>query len=160
MTVAENPASTGKRGDMTEKRMRRQWPFYWISQVNGHYVRVLESRLKPIGLDMPRWRVLMSLYEDNHLSVSEIADLAVLKLNTATKIIQRMAADGLVETRVRQADQRATEVALTIQGENARQLAVQEADKILAASFINMSPEEVASLNKILEKVFLHLKEI
>ncbi len=96
-----------------EKRMKKDWPFYWVSRVNARYAQVLERRLKPLDLDLARWRVLMSLYEDEHLSVSEIADYAVIKLNTVTKIVQRMIADGLVVTRVRPSDGRVTEVCLT-----------------------------------------------
>ncbi|GAN81637.1 MarR family winged helix-turn-helix transcriptional regulator [Acidocella aminolytica] len=137
--------------------MKRNWPFYWISQVNGRYVQVLERRLKPIGLDMPRWRVLMSLYEDGYLSVSEIAEFSVLKLNTTTKIVQRMIADGLVTTRQGVADGRVTEVTLTKAGEKLRHHALAEAEKILTSSFVNITPEELTTLNTLLEKVFIQL---
>ncbi|WP_247894370.1 MarR family winged helix-turn-helix transcriptional regulator [Azospirillum sp. B510] len=144
----------------SRKRMRRDWPFYWISRVNGRYVQALEQRLKPLNLDMPRWRVLMCLYEDEHQSISEIAEFSVLKLNTATKIVQRMLADGLVATRARPTDGRATEVTLTPHGDRMRQLAMAEADGILAASFVGISAEEMAALNGLLEKVFNRLGEV
>lgn len=144
----------------SRKRMRRDWPFYWISRVNARYVQVLEQRLKPINLDMPRWRVLMSLHEDEHLSVSQIAEFSVLKLNTATKIVQRMLADGLVVTRTSPADARATEVSLTPYGDRMRQLAMAEADSILAGSFLDIAPNDIATLNGLLQKVFNQLGEI
>jgi len=140
--------------------MKRNWPFYWISQVNGRYVQVLERRLKPIDLDMPSWRVLMSLYEDGYLSVSQIAEFSVLKLNTATKIVQRMLLDGLVETRSSPSDGRVTEVALTAKGDEMRRLALIEAEQILAASFVNIDREELKALNSLLEKVFTQLDEL
>lgn len=144
----------------SRKRMRRDWPFYWISRVNARYVQVLEQRLKPINLDMPRWRVLMSLHEDEHLSVSQIAEFSVLKLNTATKIVQRMLADGLVVTRTSPVDARATEVSLTPYGDRMRQLAMAEADSILAGSFLDIAPNDIATLNGLLQKVFNQLGEI
>lgn len=147
-------------GGLAVKRLKRNWPFYWISRVNGRYVQVLERRLKPINLDMPRWRVLMSLHEDGYLSVSEIADYSVLKLNTATKIVQRMMADGLVTTRVRPTDGRVTEVTLTPKGDEMRRLALLQAVNILNASFVNISDDELAALNGLLEKVFDRLGEI
>lgn len=142
-----------------EKRMKKDWPFYWVSRVNARYVHALERRLKPLDLDMARWRVLMSLYEDEHLSVSEIADYAVIKLNTATKIVQRMIADGLVVTRVRPTDGRVTEVCLTPEGDHLRRLARKEADAVFSSSFLNITPDELAQLNGLLEKVFLQLDE-
>lgn len=160
MNISEKANLVDAGETVSEKRMRRDWPFYWISRVNGRYVQVLETRLKPLGLDMPRWRVLMSLHEEDHLSVSEIAEYGVLKLNTATKIVQRMVADGLVETRVGKRDARATEVGLTPLGEKARRRAMKEADQILAASFLSITPEEVKALNGLLEKVLGRLNEI
>lgn len=142
-----------------DRRMKRDWPFYWVSRVNALYVQALEKRLQRVNLDMPRWRVLMSLYEDEHLSVSEIAEYAVLKLNTATKIVQRMVADGLVVTRSRPNDGRVTEVCLTHEGDRMRRLARTEADKIFAASFVDISPEELAQLNHLLSRVFDKLRE-
>ncbi|WP_335645213.1 MarR family winged helix-turn-helix transcriptional regulator [Azospirillum humicireducens] len=162
MSGSSSPQLPMQAGDQafSKKRMRRDWPFYWISRVNGRYVQVLEKRLKPLNLDMPRWRVLMCLYEDEHQSISEIAEASVLKLNTATKIVQRMVADGLVTTRVRPTDGRATDVGLTPYGDRMRQLAMAEADGILAASFVNISSEEMAALNGLLEKVFDRLGDV
>lgn len=141
-------------------KMKENWPYYWISRVNARYVQVLERRMKGIGLDMPRWRVLMSLYEEHYLSVSEIADFAVIKLNTATKVVQRMILDDLVTTRPRPGDGRVTEVTLTQKGDRARRLAMVEAEKILAASFVNITQAELVQLNGILEKLFVRLNDI
>lgn len=154
----ETPQSEGLTRQV--RHMKKNWPFYWISRVNARYVEVLERRLKTMGLDMPRWRVLISLYEEEHLSVSDIADFSVMKLNTATKVVQRMVQDGMVETRVRPNDGRVTEVSLTAKGDEMRQIALVEAEKILAASFVNIPAKELAALNGMLEKVLNRLKEI
>lgn len=142
------------------EHVKREWPFYWILHINARYAQVLERRLKPLGVDISRWRVLISLYEDRRLSVSEIAEFAVLKLNTTTKIVQRMVADGLVQTRVRPTDGRVTEVSLTEKGKEHRRLALIEAQAVFASSFADVSPQELASLNAILEKVYLQLERM
>jgi len=142
----------------TEKRMRKDWPFYWVCRVNARYINVLERRLKPLDLDVARWRVLMALFEDEHLSISEIAYYALIKLNTATKIVQRMVEDGLVTKRVRPTDARMTDVCLTAEGDRLRRLALKEADDVFSSTFVNISPKELAQLNGLLEKVFLQLE--
>ncbi|WP_377291856.1 MarR family winged helix-turn-helix transcriptional regulator [Rhizobium sp. SG2393] len=139
---------------------KKTWPFYWISRVDQRYVQVLEKRLKPIGIDAPRWRVLMSLREDTHLSVSEIAEFSAMRLNTTTKVVQRLAADGLVATRVRPTDARATEVSLTAAGERMGALALAEVRDIFDIAFRSVSTEEMDVLNGILEKVFDQLKRM
>jgi DNA-binding MarR family transcriptional regulator len=139
---------------------KKTWPFYWISRVDQRYVQVLEKRLKPMGLDAPRWRVLMSLHEDTYLSVSEIAEFSAMRLNTTTKVVQRLIADGLVTTRVRPTDARATEVTLTPEGERMGALALVEVRDIFELAFRSVSNQEMDVLNGILEKVFSQLKRM
>jgi MarR family transcriptional regulator, organic hydroperoxide resistance regulator len=153
-------ADMGRSALHIQSHMKRSWPFYWISRVNARYVQVLERKLKPIGLDVARWRVLISLYEEEYLSVSEISDFSTMRLNTTTKVVQRMIADDLVRTRVRATDGRVTEVCLTAKGDALRARALDEATKILAASFVNVSAEELSALNATMEKVFAEISRI
>ncbi|NIZ10995.1 MarR family transcriptional regulator [Pseudooceanicola sp. HF7] len=140
--------------------MKRNWPYYWVSRVNAGYVQVLERRLKPLGLDMPRWRVLISLYEEEYLSVSQIAEISTMRLNTTTKVVQRMQADGLITTRISPLDRRVTQVRLTPEGDVLRVRGLEEANRVLAASFVDVSADELAQLNATLEKVFGQLQRI
>lgn len=139
---------------------KQDWPFYWIVRTSNRYVQTMERRLKPIGLDVPSWRVLMCLHEDTYLSVSEIAEFSVIKLNTATKIIQRMTAQGLVTTRPRAEDLRVTEVTLTDEGDRQRLKARAVAETIFATAFADFSAEEQHQLNALLERVFNRLGEL
>ncbi|MHC9236401.1 MarR family winged helix-turn-helix transcriptional regulator [Pseudooceanicola sp. 502str34] len=148
--------ATGMEGQFR----KTEWPFYWITRTSARYFMALEKRLKPMGLDVPRWRVLMSLYEDEHLSVSEIADVCIIKLNTATKIIQRMVADGLVTTRSRPTDGRVTEVALTAKGDAKRREARAIADSVFEAAFSDLTVEERQLLNGLTERVFHRLGDL
>ncbi|MBT9246420.1 MarR family transcriptional regulator (plasmid) [Gemmobacter fulvus] len=139
---------------------KEDWPFYWISRVNARYVQVLEKRLKPLGIDVPHWRVLISLYESQYLSISEIAEMSTMRLNTTTKVVQRMIGDGLVTTRVRPTDGRVTEACLTEKGDRLRALALVEAREVFALSFPTVSASESAALNSILAKVFTQIDKL
>ncbi|WP_428925706.1 MarR family winged helix-turn-helix transcriptional regulator [Marinibacterium sp. SX1] len=133
---------------------KADWPFYWITQTSARYMQVMEARLKDIGMDIAYWRVLMSLYEDQTLSVSEISTYCIIKPNTATKIIQRMTAQGLVTTAPGTSDGRRTEVSLTEDGHAMRRRARAIADEIFGQAFAELSREEQMVLNLLLEKVF------
>lgn len=130
-----------------------EWPFYWLTRFTGRYIRQMELVLKPIGLDVPRWRVLMTLRNKEVLSVSEIADHAIVKLPTMTKIVQRMQAEGLVECRQSAADGRVTQVLLTAAGATAGQKAWEAANKIYERAFEDLSKKDVATLNKLLRTI-------
>lgn len=147
--TAENP-----------EHFRDTWPYFWIDRVSAYYLRALEKRLKHLGVDAPRWRVLISLYQQNYMSVSEIAEFSTLKLNTTTKIVQRMIADGLVDTRVRPTDGRVTEVCLTKKGDLLREQALAEVNRIRDESFQNVSAAELETINEILSRISHDLARI
>lgn len=113
--------------------------------------------LKPLDLDVPQWRVLMCLNDKVGLSISEIADLCIIKLNTTTKIVQRMQADDLVVCRPRRSDGRVTEARLTAKGKQLRIQARRRAEKVFADAFDGLEPAQVATMNAALEHVFTRL---
>ncbi len=139
---------------------KSDWPFYWITRASARYMQVMEKALKPVGIGHPEWRVLMSLYEGESLSVSEISEFCIIKLNTTTKIIQRMTADGLVTCRPRKTDGRVTEVRITEKGNVMRRRARAAADRIFARAFATLDADDVATMNRLLEKVFDDLTDV
>lgn len=130
------------------------WPYYWIARVNARYLLRMEELLKRDGLDISRWRVLSSLREHGTLGVSEISDYCILKLNTTTKIVQRMVVDGLVETRPSRSDARVTEVTLTHRGEQMARRAADSARIVFERSFSDFEPGEISQINGLLKRVF------
>lgn len=137
---------------------RAEWPFYWIARVTGRYFQRMEASLEDIGIDVPSYRVLMTLYEDRHVSISAIADACVIKPNTATRIVQRMTVDGLVVVQPSVSDRRVTEVSLTPKGESLRHQAKAIAESVLVQAFDGVSDAERQKLNRLLAGVFDRLK--
>jgi DNA-binding MarR family transcriptional regulator len=153
--VSGSPVSSGS--ETTDDFHLQEWPFYWLTRASGRYLETLEAALKGDGLDVPRWRVLMSLHGRDCASVSEIAEQAIVKLPTMTKIVQRMQADGLVVCRPRETDGRVTEVLLTESGRRAQALAWSKAASIYEEAFRNISDREVQTLNRLMGKIFHNL---
>lgn len=131
----------------------RSWPFYWLARAGGRYRARMEEMLRPAGLDMPRWRVLMTLHQDRVASVSEIAAHSIEKLPTMTKIIQRMEMDGLVRRQPRPSKERVMEVVLTDQGQLAGDDAWRSAATLYEQAFAGMSVEEIDHLTALLKRV-------
>ncbi|MFZ5965172.1 MarR family winged helix-turn-helix transcriptional regulator [Thalassococcus sp. BH17M4-6] len=139
---------------------KENWPFYWVSQINAAYENALERRLKHLGIDIASWRALMSLYDDGYLSVSEIAQHSAQKLNTTTKVVQRMVKDGLATTRVRPTDRRVTEVSLSEKGEALRRKAFEEVQIIYDFALTGQSQEDIDALNTELSQLHSRLKRL
>jgi len=137
---------------------REVWPFYWVSRTNGLYLKELERELKKIRLDIPRWRALMLLGNSRARSVSYLAQESVAKLNTMTRIIQRMHAEGLVEVRQRKTDARVTEAFLTPAGEKARIIAWEHATKVADKAFDGVSEAQMRTAISVLSKLMSNLE--
>lgn len=134
-------------------------PLYWLARVSGRYRLEMDRALKPIGMDVPRWRVLAILSEHEPASVSELCDHAVIRLSTMTRIVQRLVDAGLVTTCVRESDARVTEVSLTPAGREAAARVYRQASRIFRSGFRDFSAEEVARFNAMLVRLFANFGE-
>lgn len=135
------------------------WPFFWLTRATGLYLSKLEKGLKKVGLDIGRWRVLMCVQPGQARSVSEIAELAIVKLPTMMKLIQRMEAEGLVSCEARLSDGRVTDVTLTTAGLEARARAWHTAGRIYSRVFSEKGGLDFDALNKQLRKIVIRLEE-
>jgi DNA-binding MarR family transcriptional regulator len=117
----------------------------------------MERALQRIDMDVPSWRAIMLVHENNPSSVSEIADRAVIKLSTTTRVVQRLARKGLVKLATRTADARVTEVFITPEGEQVVEQVRAVASRIYQAAFKDLDADEVATLNGLLLRVFNNL---
>lgn len=91
--------------------------FFWMTQVMNSRDRLLVQALRDVGLRVPEWRALASLYSRQRCSMSELADFASTDRTTLSRTVQRMVRAGWV-TRLSDAkDMRVTRLALTAAGE-------------------------------------------
>ncbi|MGA1730985.1 MAG: MarR family winged helix-turn-helix transcriptional regulator [Steroidobacteraceae bacterium] len=128
-------------------------PFFLVNQVAAAYAGVMETSLRAVGMDIPRWRVLMLAQQGGWLPVGEVAKLAGMKLPTATKVVQRLARDGLVKTRTSRTDRRVTEVGLCPRGRRAVATIRSVASGVYQRAFVGFSAEEIGSLTLLLRQL-------
>lgn len=128
-------------------------PFYWLVRVTHRYSHSMDAILKRIGMDVPRWRVLMILTELEPASVSVLAEHGVIKLFTMTKTVQRLETEGLVKTRQRSSDARVTEVVLTEKGRDAVTRVRAQAGRIFRQAFDGVDADEMKALKHLLQRV-------
>lgn len=145
---------------LSENFKRREFPFYWIAQINALYSQEMERLLKRIGMDVPRWRIIMILKEHSELSISDIANQAVAKLPTTTKIVYRMRDEGLVNLVTSSEDGRVTLVSLTDKGLESLELIRGSVSKLFRSSFEGLSSAEIQRTNVLLSKLFDNLKAL
>jgi DNA-binding MarR family transcriptional regulator len=132
-------------------------PFYWLTRISGRYMMEMSQLLRGIGMDVPRWRVLMILAEHEPASISTLSEEAVINLSTMTKMVQRMEANGLVTSAPRATDARVTEVLLTDSGRAALPGVRDAAGDVFRHAFDTLDGDQIERLVGTLRHVFENL---
>jgi DNA-binding MarR family transcriptional regulator len=131
----------------------RTYLFYLLSRASARYNAAMERALKPLGLDQARWRVLVVLAEDGPLSIGAIAEAAVYKASTLSRIIGRMQKEGLVDVVPRPSDNRVAEVSLTADGRALHERARAASSRIFHRAADRFPPAELEQLRQLLARL-------
>lgn len=107
-------------------------------------MRVYRGLLPKLGLTYPQYLVMMVLWEQDQLTVSDIGERLFLDSATLTPLLKRMEAQGLLQRARARSDERQVIISLTEQGHALRKEAAQIMSAIQCAS--QCSIEEITSL--------------
>ena len=111
--------------------------------------------LERMGLTYPQYLVLLVLWENDGITVSEIGRRLRLDSGTLTPVLKRLESGGLLNRSRRQSDEREVEIALTDQGRALRAEAVAVRQSVMCQ--LNMSEPEIqamrADLNALIENL-------
>lgn len=130
-----------------------EFPYYLISQVHALYINKIDNSLKKYGLDNSRRRILLAASAKHDASISDLAEMALIKIPTATKIIYRLKDEGYVETSLCENDNRVTRVALTKLGHE-MVIKINEITSLLFNdSFSGLKPSDIKRLNESLRVI-------
>ena len=135
----------------------RKWPFYHLARLTSLYAQRMDAALKPLGIDVPRWRVLALLHENGASTVTQLSQEAVSKISTMTKIVQRMTAEKLVTVHTSSEDARSTQVVISDQGLQILEVVQEKVGRIGRIAFDGVHSEEIARLNSICERLYENL---
>lgn len=153
--MAKDPRRLGDPG--TAAFQVDRYPFYLLNRLVSRYNVVIEARLRTIGLDIPYWRVLMVLGQRSPRSVGQLAEAAVIPVSTMTRIVQRMAAAGLIACTPLESDNRVIEVSLTPEGNEKLGEARRITAPIYAQVIEGFSIEEFEALTGSLNRLYDNL---
>lgn len=111
--------------------------------------------LERMGLTYPQYLVLLVLWENDGITVSEIGRRLRLDSGTLTPVLKRLETSGLLNRSRRQSDEREVEIALTDQGRALRSEAIAVRQSVMCQ--LNMTEPEIqamrADLNALIENL-------
>lgn len=130
------------------------FPFFWISQVNGRYTQLIEKSIKKLGIDNTKKKIILSINALGEANITKISNLSTIKLTTATKAIYRLVEEGIVEVFSSLHDERISMVKLTEKGDDLVEK-INQINKVTLAGILNSFDEkELEHLNSQLKKIF------
>lgn len=103
------------------------FPFYAVSRL---ITRAYQADLDALGITYPQYLVLMVLWENDGVSVNEIADKLILNTNTITPLLKRMESQQLVTRIPSDDDKRKIIVSLTAKGKEMKESAAVIPEKL------------------------------
>ncbi len=120
-------------------------------------VRAYEPHLRKLDLTYPQYLVMMSLWEEDAVSISKISEDTFFDSGSLTPLVKRLVEKQLIAVTQAKEDRRQKVVSLTKKGKRLRDEAL-ELVPSLSACFCDLSAAEAQTLKKTLSKL-LHIKE-
>ena len=109
-------------------------------------MRVYRGLLPKLGLTYPQYLVMMVLWEQDQLTVSDIGERLFLDSATLTPLLKRMEAQGLIQRNRARSDERQVIISLSDEGKALRKEAASVMPAALCAT--QCSAEEASDLRQ------------
>jgi MarR family transcriptional regulator, organic hydroperoxide resistance regulator len=113
--------------------------------------RTYKPMLDQLGLTYPQYLVLSTLWEQDGLAVSAIADRLSLESSTITPLVKRLEAAGFLTRKRNARDERQVLVSLTAKGRSLELRTACLTDKLLERS--GLTPDQLTKLNGQVRKL-------
>jgi DNA-binding MarR family transcriptional regulator len=126
---------------------------YLVNRVARLMAHQLADELRPEGVGIGQWAVLMFLWARDGMSQAELSRVVAIEPPTMVRTIERMVRDGLVRRGPDPRDRRVTRIYLTDRGLSLRDVLVPKAVAVNARNLSQMTEAEGRTLRRLLNKL-------
>lgn len=149
---AHDPNNTGFRLDHS--------PFYLMAHADYKYHEDMDKVLHKHGVSKPIYRIMTVLREHQPASIGALAEVALTKRSTVSRIIDRMIEQGIVTTAPNAQDNRVTEVTLTPAGQQTLKTLTPIVGRQFVRAMEDISDRDIAHLLRTLQKISQNLSKL
>lgn len=128
-----------------------------LSAASRSFKAAATLRLRTIGVHTGQNFLLEALWESGEMTTGALARYMHIEVPTATRMIQRMEAAGLVTRQTDPADRRRVRVALTGEGHKAAEAVPAILDEVAEQALQGFTPAEREDLVGLLERLASNL---
>jgi DNA-binding MarR family transcriptional regulator len=126
---------------------------YLVNRAARSMAHQLSEELRPAGVGIGQWAVLLFLWTRDGLSQAELSRVVAIEPPTMVRTIDRMVRDGLVTRAPDPADGRLTRIHLTERGRSLRDDLIPKAIAVNTAALGRLTPAEGRTLQRLLGKL-------
>jgi DNA-binding MarR family transcriptional regulator len=131
-----------------------------IQRAHNIVNRKVSKKLTKWRLSVPKYGVILQLYDHETLALSELSKLIFCGNSNLTTLIDRMERDGLVQRVNNENDRRVKEIRLTEKGKELAPRVIAEYRPFLHQMMSCFSPEEQQALTNLLTRLKERLEEL
>ncbi len=135
-------------------------PFYLIAHADFKYHEDMDKVLHKHGMSKPIYRIMTVLRDRQPASIGLLAEAALTKRSTVSRIIDRMIEQGLVTTSPNQVDNRITEVTLTEAGQEKLGMLTPIVGRQFVRAMQGVSDRDIDHLLQTLHKISQNLSKL
>jgi DNA-binding MarR family transcriptional regulator len=126
---------------------------YLVNRAARLMARQLAEAIRPAGVGIGQWAVLMFLWARDGMSQAELSKVVAIEPPTMVRTLDRMVRDGLVRRVPDPKDGRVTRIHLTDRGRSLRDELVPLAMQVNAANLGRLTAAEGRTLRRLLAKL-------
>ena len=126
---------------------------YLLAAVSDRASAQFHAHARKHGLRVPEWRVLACLMDEDGAMVTRLAHLSLMEQSRLTRIIDQMAARGLVSRRSDPIDGRRVRVFLSDEGRRLAAQLIEDARAHELSILAGLSTEDAQALKPVLQKL-------
>ncbi len=112
-------------------------------------IRAYRPLLDPLGLTYPQYVVMLSLWQQDGVSVKHLSEHTRLDSGTLTPLLKRLEAKGLLQRKHSTTDERQKVILLTGAGQQLKQQALKVPGRMIRVS--NLSEKDATALKHLCE---------
>jgi len=134
---------------------------FYLTQIKQLQDRLFSKLLTKYGLDFSssQGRILFVLWNENHLTMSEIGKKTSLANNTLTNVIDRMVKQNYLVREVNPKNRREVIISLTDFAISLKEKNEEVSQEMTKIFYENFNEEEIISFEETLEKLLNNLKQ-
>ncbi len=140
--------------------MRDQFPFA-VARVTRRWRKMLDERLKDLGVTQARWSTMVYLYQGGEgLTQRELAGLMAIENPTLVRLLDSLEQQKLIERRPCPNDRRARRLYLTENGREFMNVLTARADKLRDGMLDGISDEEIDCTVRVFHRILENAEKL